>query len=619
MLNKIFSHGSGGSKGVMDYMLKEKDKITTREGMTVLRGDVELQAQLIDSLIPNQKQHYVSGCWSFEESPDQVTEAQKNEIMDGTESLMLAGLDPDRISITWIEHTDKGRLELNYIVACVDLEHGRVFQPYVHSHDKDRWNAFRDIQNIKHGFSEPDDPAKARTFSQTDNLPRTTKQLKEDITAELESQVVAGLITNRDDVKQALNELGFEITRSGKNSISIKNPDPKGRNIKFQSTNEGGLYDIKFNASTEAASEISRSSEDFRRRAGERIEEAQRVFERELKHKSDYHDQRHGKPMRESRGLEREVDRSFIRNEQSNSESFERLSRDNEQSVIRRPERVGNNAARTQNRSSNNAARTQREHQHNHQHSVAPLFHISPDSSSVDIDTGNIYRNIVSEDTLKTTFELSELAHEQTDTRSSQQSDASTARHDSASSTDARSERSRYSIIDSIIDRISTDANTASKRVARVTTEIKYANRATTRATSKLVANTDENTRHSSDFDESIIVNTRESDDITRYNEELSTQITEIGSLDDRNTELRERIRSVKCSADSDQQRTTKIRQDIKPKADIDSMLNTKREHLSRSSSFDNGFAESFNKPREESKVETPFTPPTPFNTPRRP
>ena len=42
MLNKIFSHGGGGSKGVMDYMLKEKDKVTPREGMTVLRGDVEM-------------------------------------------------------------------------------------------------------------------------------------------------------------------------------------------------------------------------------------------------------------------------------------------------------------------------------------------------------------------------------------------------------------------------------------------------------------------------------------------------------------------------------------------------------------------------------------------------
>ena len=53
MLNKIFKHGSGGASGVMDYMLKDPDDPRlAREGATVLRGDVEIQAQLIDSLVP---------------------------------------------------------------------------------------------------------------------------------------------------------------------------------------------------------------------------------------------------------------------------------------------------------------------------------------------------------------------------------------------------------------------------------------------------------------------------------------------------------------------------------------------------------------------------------------
>jgi len=129
MLHKIIGHGNYGSRGVMDYMLKEKDKKTPRKGVTILRGDVETQAKLIDSLVPKFKQQYVTGVFSFEEAPDQITEAQKNEIMDGAEQTILAGLDPNRVSITWIEHTDKGRLELNYIVACVDLGDGRFFKP----------------------------------------------------------------------------------------------------------------------------------------------------------------------------------------------------------------------------------------------------------------------------------------------------------------------------------------------------------------------------------------------------------------------------------------------------------------------------------------------------------
>ena len=313
MLHKIIGHSANGSQGVMDYMLKEKDKKTPRQGATVLRGDVETQAKLIDSLVGKFKQQYVTGVFSFEEAPEQITEAQKVELMDGAEQTILAGLDPDRVSITWIEHTDKGRLELNYIVACVDLEHGRLFQPYVHSHDQDRFNAFRDIQNIKHGYSEPNDPAKAQTLSQTDRLPRTTKELKEDITAEIESQVIAGLVNNRDDVKQSLIEQGYTITRAGKDYISIKNPDPKGRNIKFKSTNEGGIYDINFDPSRETANKISRASADFRASAEQRLRSAQKVYDKELDRKRDYHQKRHSRPKLEHRGITKPINPAFAR------------------------------------------------------------------------------------------------------------------------------------------------------------------------------------------------------------------------------------------------------------------------------------------------------------------
>ena len=267
MLNKVFKHGTGGGRSVFNYMLKDPDNLNKpRQGATVLRGDAELQEKLIDSLMPKFKQQYVSGCWSFEESPEQVTDEQKREIMDGTEELIKAGLDDDRVSIVWIEHTDKGRLELNYIVACVDLKYGRLFQPYVDSHDQTRWNAFKDIQNIKHGFTEPDDPAKARNLTEADNLPSTEKELKQVITTELEKLVALGVVNNRDDVKQALIDFGFPISRSGSDYISVVQPNGK-RNLKFRSAKEGGLYDINFNASAESAAEISRASADFERKS----------------------------------------------------------------------------------------------------------------------------------------------------------------------------------------------------------------------------------------------------------------------------------------------------------------------------------------------------------------
>lgn len=586
MLNKIFSHGGGGSKGVMDYMLKEKDKVTPREGMTVLRGDVELQAKLIDSLVGQFKQQYVSGCWSFEEAPDQVTDAQKNEIMDGTERLMFAGLDPDRVSITWIEHTDKGRLELNYIVACVDLEHGRHFQPYVHSHDKDRFNAFRDIQNITHGFTEPLDPAKAQTQTQSDNLPRTTKELKEAITAELESQVVQGLITNRDDVKQALSELGYTITRAGKDYISIKNPDPKGRNIKFKSTNEGGIYDIKFNASAEAASEISRASEDFRRSTEQRLEAAQRVFERELERKSKYHAERHGKPMRASGGLERELDRSLIKHEHGNSRSLEILPRNNAPSPYSRTKANDCDVKRSHDSDGNRNARAQQFNHDNYQDASTSVPNISPDSSSYHIDFRHPFWTRYSKN-------INEVNNEQAATRSNQSGDEGAARHDSASVADARRQGFGYSRFERFIEKISASTNRTGERIARALSGLERVHTLINTTSSGLVTSTDENTKQSADFDERTISTSRESDKLNKSNEELSERIATLDDLEGRSGKLRERITAAEPFAGKNQLSVEKIERHIEIASEPKPELITP-------------------EPSKSKPTPTPYTPPRP-------
>lgn len=304
MLHEIISKrktGNNGSKGLMDYMLKESDKKTPRKGATVLRGDVETQAKLIDSLVGDFKQQYVCGCFSFEESPDEVTEEQKNEIMDGAEEIIRGGLDPDRVSITWIEHTDKinketgkPRLELNYIVAQVDLEHGRQYQPYIHHRDMPLFNAFKDIQNIKHGFTEPDDPIKKQDYKQVKDLPQGVAEVKKALTLHLHHMIAEGVINNREDIKKEFVNLGFEISRAGKNYISLKRPDG-GQNIKFTSSKEGSLYDINFRPSATSAEEIRRASEEFNRNKPERLRSAQRVYETELGRKRDRNNDRHNR------------------------------------------------------------------------------------------------------------------------------------------------------------------------------------------------------------------------------------------------------------------------------------------------------------------------------------
>lgn len=293
MIVKMFTHGTGGSSGVFNYLLKDAKQLDgNRLDAELLRGDIETQKLLIDGLPFKQK--YTSGCLSFEEAPDQVTTEQKNALMDGFEKVITAGLD-DRVSFSWIEHRDKGRLELNFVIANVDLKYGRLFQSYIHSQDLERVNAWKDIQNIEQQFTDPNDPAKTRNLRHTDNLPRDVKSLRIRITDTLENLVENGLITNRQDVIESLEDGGYEVLRQTARSISIKNPLPKAKkNIRLT----GPIYERDYRFKPKISKESGESDSLDRQSDRDRIIKAKRVYDKQFKRKQDYHTERHGKPKR---------------------------------------------------------------------------------------------------------------------------------------------------------------------------------------------------------------------------------------------------------------------------------------------------------------------------------
>lgn len=594
MLNKVFKHGTGGGRSVFNYMLKDPDNSNKpRQGATVLRGDAELQEKLIDSLMPKFKQQYVSGCWSFEESPEQVTDEQKREIMDGTEELIKAGLDDDRVSIVWIEHTDKGRLELNYIVACVDLKYGRLFQPYVDSHDQTRWNAFKDIQNIKHGFTEPDDPAKARNLTEADNLPSTEKELKQVITAELEKLVALGVVNNRDDVKQALIDFGFPISRSGSDYISVVQPNGK-RNLKFRSAKEGGLYDINFNASAESAAEISRASADFRERAAERFESAQRVYDKELERKRDYHKARHGEPTLEQRTAERNAEHSHSVYEQSderyaatvqNSDNNAYRNRNNRydeahdrlhESDDRNDRSLHSAYADTDSRARASADRV-------NQVSSETGLGLDSDWLSSLLNSGGSDRSNDSEisnrlaDLDISARPVHEAEHllsrsridEQRTDRADTRSIASSERHNRASESDHRMERAgdrekeqRYSSVDSIITSISSESVARAKGVTNAIQRLRSFNEQNDSNISELVASSESATRFAEKTNRRADQGRKQTNSTDKSINKLSARHDEFRRFKVRRENVRSEVERYTKDAESREQRIKRLEQD---------------------------------------------------------
>ena len=437
MIVKFFRHGTGGGSAVFDYLLgKDGD----RPDAEILRGDVAQQKLLIDSL--DFKRQYTSGCLSFEEAPDHLTLKQKNEIMDSFEETITAGLDADRVSFAWIEHRDKGRLELNFVIANVDLEHGRLFQPYIHSQDKTRVNAWKDLQNINYDLSDPNDPARKRLMAQRDNLPRATKEAREAITEGLKNLVAEGLITSRSDVIETLQGAGFEIARQTDKAISIKNPSG-GRNIRLT----GGLYERDFRFSQEVQETVERDSSAYRDNATGRLREATRVLYEELDRKRDYHQARHGEPRREAKPVKDHArtaspsDRGRIgQTPFQRPNPYDRKPRKAKARDSRNDERVFTRVKPNNASSSRKCARL----------CLPPSMGSGDWLRDCRFSDDGVWRHARNE--------IRITDHAKTTDTASQQSHASERRHDSAAERDHRPPRAEHREIEAIIDSIGRSA-----------------------------------------------------------------------------------------------------------------------------------------------------------------
>lgn len=129
MVVKFFKvkQGGGDGTGSIKYLL---DSRVSKGTARILQGDKKLTQDIILSL--NKQAKACVGCLSFEE--ENLPEAQKYEIMRDFENMLMPEMQ-GRYNILWVEHTDKGRLELNFVIPKVDLVSGRAFNPYYHKID----------------------------------------------------------------------------------------------------------------------------------------------------------------------------------------------------------------------------------------------------------------------------------------------------------------------------------------------------------------------------------------------------------------------------------------------------------------------------------------------------
>ena len=269
MIVKFFKFGKGGSKPCIDYLLgKDRD----REHARVLSGDVDLTADLIDSSRFTKK--YTAGCLSFAEAD--IPEDAKRKIMADYEKCLFPGMAEDQYNITWIEHKDKGRLELNFVIPNVELSTGKRLQPFYAPADLGRVDCFKKIVNHDYNLHDPDDPENKQlaTVSLDDqgeikpkkgevSKSKTSKEIAENIDIKVMQAYLEGKIKDRDDtILFLVDELKLNVTRITNKGISIL-PESKNRPVRLK----GEMYEQSFTTDDRADSEEeARRADSYRER-----------------------------------------------------------------------------------------------------------------------------------------------------------------------------------------------------------------------------------------------------------------------------------------------------------------------------------------------------------------
>ena len=268
MIVKFHARGVGRGSGPVDYLLgPQRD----REGATLDRGDPGLIEALIDSS-PYAKK-YTSGVLSFQEAD--LPREDKDKLMDSFERALLPGLDRDQYACLWVEHRDKERLELNFVIPNIELLSGKRLQPYFDRADRPRIDAWKVVVNAQLGLHDPDDPLNKRALMTPSNLPKAKQDAAQAITDGLLSLAAAGELADRGDVVATLKQHGFEVVRETRKSISIADPEG-GRNIRLK----GALYEQDFRAGQDLRRELEAAGERYRNEREERVRAARESYSR---------------------------------------------------------------------------------------------------------------------------------------------------------------------------------------------------------------------------------------------------------------------------------------------------------------------------------------------------
>ena len=225
---KFLRRGTGSARAAKQYLLGTHDHAgKERESVRVLRGDPDQVCRVAEGLDTRHKYTAAVIAWAPGDDP---SAEQIDQVLDSFEVHAWSGLDADRACWCAVEHREPDSVHVHILAARCDLETGRALNiaPPGHHRHFDPW---RDAWNLARGWARPDDPARQTP------LAKTAGSHRERVAQAIEGWAKDGKVSDRAEIIGALDRAGWEVTRQGKDYLSVKSPN-RERAVRLR----GGIF-----------------------------------------------------------------------------------------------------------------------------------------------------------------------------------------------------------------------------------------------------------------------------------------------------------------------------------------------------------------------------------------
>jgi hypothetical protein len=161
------------------------------------------------------------------------------ELLDSLQAMLLAGR--PKSSMVWcvIEHTDKGKRELHFVIVLFDLIFEKLVHPYIDRIDRYGFAAWVEHFALRHGLDIASDKLRIRPPFEHLRMPKCDVEFLLEVWEDVDGWVRAGDVVCRDDLDARLAREGRQVRCFSYKGRPLQQPEiigPDGKKLRLKNS-----------------------------------------------------------------------------------------------------------------------------------------------------------------------------------------------------------------------------------------------------------------------------------------------------------------------------------------------------------------------------------------------